>query len=289
MPPAPAVHCGHPVLSAAQRALIQRWFPGCRLCEDLSWPDGDCAVVLIEYQGELFVVKAGAPSHPHIAREIHAYQQPCIQALAADGLAPRMVEYCADLSILALTYLPGEPARHEVPAHRGAARILRVIHDADTHPRTSLERHLAAATRKWLRKPHRIPANQAAWVHDVLATPPPAPLPEVWCHGDFLPRNWLVHHGAVAVFDFGRFGIRPAVTDFAHLALYYWPEHPELETAFWQGYGRELSAGECAHLHRACLREAVNTAAWAHKVGRPEFERTALRALDHLWRTAGPH
>lgn len=287
MSSAPTAHPGHPVLSAAQRALIQRWFPGCCLREDLSWPAGDCAVVLIEYRGEPFVVKAGAPAHAHIAREIRAYQQPCVQALAADGLAPRMIEYCDDLSILAFTYLPGVPAGPEVAAHVGAAQILRVIHDADTHAPTSLERHLAAATRKWLRKPHRIPTDQAAWAQDVLATPPPAPLSEVWCHGDFLPRNWLVHDGAVAVFDFGRFGIRPAVTDFAHLALYYWPEHPELEAAFWQGYGRELSDLERTHLWRACLREAVNTAAWAHKVGRPEFERAALRALEHLWRTAG--
>jgi hypothetical protein len=79
------------------------------------------------------------------------------------------------------------------------------------------------------------------------------------------------------VIDFGRFAFRPAATDFTRMAAQQWRENPELEAAFFDGYGAYARDPELWRLD--ALRQAVGTASWAFKVGDEEFERQVHRML----------
>lgn len=96
-------------------------------------------------------------------------------------------------------------------------------------------------------------------------------------HGDWHPRNWLIDQGIVRVIDFGRFAMRPASTDLTRLAAQQWNGHPELEAAFFDGYGDDPRDPELWRLE--ALRQAVGTACWAHKVGDEAFEQQGHRML----------
>jgi thiamine kinase-like enzyme len=97
-------------------------------------------------------------------------------------------------------------------------------------------------------------------------------------HGDWQPRNWLVHDGLVRVIDFGRAAMRPAMTDLARLAAQDFLRDPRLEAAFMDGYGADPR--EASGWYRARVREAVATAAWAHRVGDETFEAQGHRMIS---------
>lgn len=96
-------------------------------------------------------------------------------------------------------------------------------------------------------------------------------------HGDWHPRNWLIDQGTVRVIDFGRFAFRPASTDLTRLAAQQWRSRPELEQAFFSGYGDDPRDPDAWRLE--ALREAVGTACWAYRVGDEAFERQGHRML----------
>ena len=96
-------------------------------------------------------------------------------------------------------------------------------------------------------------------------------------HGDWQPRNWLIHQGVVGIIDFGRADLRPAYTDLARLAAQQFQSAPALESAFLDGYGGDPREPDT--WHRAQLREAVNTAVWAHQVGETAFEQQGHRMI----------
>ena len=54
----------------------------------------------------------------------------------------------------------------------------------------------------WLGKEHRIAADIEQRSAEIASWPTPAAV-VVPTHGDWQPRNWLVHDGVVSVIDFG--------------------------------------------------------------------------------------
>lgn len=96
-------------------------------------------------------------------------------------------------------------------------------------------------------------------------------------HGDWQPRNWLVHNGTVSVIDFGRADLRAALTDLARLAVQQFRDDPTLETAFLDGYGTDSREPEAWQRNR--IREAIGTAVWAYQVGEEAFERQGHRMI----------
>lgn len=96
-------------------------------------------------------------------------------------------------------------------------------------------------------------------------------------HGDWQPRNWVVHKGVVSVIDLGRADLRPALTDFARLAAQQFRTDPALEAAFLHGYGDDPR--EPAAWRRNRIREAIATAVWAHQVGDEPFETQGHRMI----------
>jgi Ser/Thr protein kinase RdoA (MazF antagonist) len=81
----------------------------------------------------------------------------------------------------------------------------------------------------------------------------------------------------VSVIDFGRAAMRPALTDFARLAVQDFRREPKLETAFLGGYGSDPRETDAWHRNR--VREAIGTAAWACQVGDEPFEAQGHRMI----------
>jgi aminoglycoside phosphotransferase (APT) family kinase protein len=122
----------------------------------------------------------------------------------------------------------------------------------------------------WLDQEHQIADRTRAWLRAEVNSWPTPPATLVPTHGDFQPRNWLIHEGLVSVIDYGRAGLRPPMSDFARLATRVFTRDPALERAFLDGYGpdpRDPSAWR-----RVRVREAIGTAVWAHQVGDAAFE-----------------
>jgi Ser/Thr protein kinase RdoA (MazF antagonist) len=129
----------------------------------------------------------------------------------------------------------------------------------------------------WLRGPHRIAFATVERLRATIAAWPTPAAALVPTHGGLAARNWLVHNDLVSVIDFGRAAMRPALTDFARLAVQDFRRDPKLETAFLDGYGSDPSETDAWHRNR--VREAIGTAAWACQVGDEPFEAQGHRMI----------
>jgi hypothetical protein len=113
-----------------------------------------------------------------------------------------------------------------------------------------------------------------------LPTPRNCPI-----HNDNQPRNWLTDaDGTVRVIDFGKAKRDVQLRDFERMRHQEWRGRPDLRDAFFDGYGRRLTAAEEQTL--ACIGAvaAVTTILWARAHADEEFERHGRRTLEHLRR-----
>jgi thiamine kinase-like enzyme len=129
----------------------------------------------------------------------------------------------------------------------------------------------------WLSRAHRIASATVERLRAEIAGWPTPAVTVVPTHGDWQPRNWLVDKDVVKVIDFGRAAMRPALTDFARLAVQDFSRDPNLETAFLDGYGTDPR--ETAAWHRDRVRQAIGTTAWAYQVGDELFEAQGHRMI----------
>lgn len=269
-------------LTVLQVRVVESWLSSPTLVADLSWGLVDTVVLHVATDDGDVIVKAGGASNHHLGREIAAHEGYTAPLLAVGGAA-RLLGASRDANVLATAYLPGHlvegtPAEFEPDTYAQAGRLLRHFHDqaarsADDFERSATERALA-----WLDADHRIaPAVERA-ARSILTSYQPAPVTVVPTHGDWQPRNWLVHDATVTIIDFGRFAFRPAASDLCRLAAQQWREDPALETAFLHGYGSDPRDATLWRMLQ--LREAIGTAAWAYQVGAMEFEAQGHRMLD---------
>ena len=261
-------------LSPRQRALLAEWLPGASIERDHSWGQVQTTVLELTYGGSRFIVKAGGDSDHHIERELRAHGS-WLQPWTSIGRAPALVHGDVPARLLVTTYLPGTlvlGSDHAgAPAtYRQAGRLLAVLHAQGGITSNDYEGRENQKSLAWLSGPHRIAPATVAQLRAEIATWPAPPAALVPTHGDWQPRNWLIHDDVVSVIDFGRAALRPALTDFARLAVQEFRRDPALEAAFLDGYGpdpREKHAW-----HRTRVREAIATAAWAYQVGDERFE-----------------
>lgn len=271
-------------LSPTQRDLLGGWFPRLRVAHDHSWGLINNHVLEIESGGERYIVKAGGPSNHHIGREIDAHER-WLAPWASAGRAPRLVACDRGARILVAEYLPGElvmtsDAREDPETFRQAGELLRALHaQAGQRDETYEERENAKVLRN-LDGTHRLSPEVTGLVRDLIGSWPTDPVDVVPTHGDWQPRNWLVHESRVSVIDLGRAGLRPAATDWLRLTARDFRTNPRLEAAFVEGYGGDPRGGTAWFRER--LREAVNTAAWAHAVGDETFEAEGHAMLERV-------
>ena len=261
-------------LSSDQRMLLDQWLPGAVVERDHSWGLVDRAVLEMRHGADRFVVKAGGPDDHHMARELHAHLH-WLGPWSSRGRASRLLHHEAAANLLVTQYLPGHlvegtPTAAEPAAYRQAGELLSSLHNQLSVRDDGYEAAEAAKSLAWLDKPHRIGADVESALRAEIASWPTPPTVVVPTHGDWQPRNWLVHEGVVSVIDFGRAALRPAMSDFARLSAREFRRDPALEAAFLDGYGTDPR--EPGAWHRNRVREAVGTAVWAYQVDDEAFE-----------------
>ncbi|WP_446663688.1 phosphotransferase [Flexivirga sp. B27] len=261
-------------LSAAQRDLLEQWLPGAHVVRDHSWGLVDNAVLELESGGSRYIVKADGESNHHIGRELDAHEHWLTPWVERDR-APRLVAGDRHAKILVTEYLPGElvlgsPAQAQPDTFRQAGELLALLHAQPGRVDASYEQQENDKILRNLDKPHRIAPALAADLRRIVRSWPTDPVRIVPTHGDWQPRNWLIHEGRVTVIDFGRAALRPVLTDWLRMEARDFREDPAREHALVRGYGADPR--EPASWFRERLREAINTAVWAHAVGDEAFE-----------------
>lgn len=268
-------------LSPQQRAQLDQWLPGASVERDHSWGLVATTVLEVTCAGSRFIVKAGGDDDRHIARELHAHLH-WLGPWTGRGRAPTLVYGSAEAKLLVTSYLPGElvlaSSHADDPAtFRQAGELLAQLHTQTPVTDDDYERRENEKSLAWLNGPHRIAEATVERLRAEIATWPAPAATLVPTHGDWQPRNWLVHHDVVSVIDFGRAAMRPALTDFARLAVQDFRRDPNLEAAFLDGYGTDPREPDAWHRNR--IREAIGTAAWAYRVGDEAFEAQGHRMI----------
>lgn len=276
-----------PGLRPDQRLLVQRWLPGAHVVADLSWGLIDSTVLRVRTPGiaEDVIVKACGPGNHHFSRESDAYRH-WVGPLRHLGAAPVLHHVDDDARVLVAEFLPGElvqgnDSEQQPQTYRQAGALLAAFHDQDRRIDTDLGIEFNTARKqralRWLAGEHRIPSATVRRLRALLADHPTEAVRLVPTHGDYQPRNWMVHAGKLAVIDFGRAEWRPAQTDLARLAVQQFRTRGDLERAFIEGYGSDPRGPDWRFI---LLTEAIATAAWAYSVGDEAFEAQGHRMID---------
>jgi hypothetical protein len=261
-------------LSALQRDLLEEWLPGLRIVSDHSWGLVENVVMQVEAGGQRFIVKAEGESNHQLHRELDAHERWLAPWVIA-GRAPRLVAADRAAKILVTRYLPGHlvlgsPAQQLPDTFRQAGELLAELHAQSGEVDPNYESNENAKVLRNLDKPHRIEHGVETRLREIVRSWQEEPVPLVPTHGDWQPRNWLVHDGRISVIDFGRAALRPSISDWLRLEARDFRDDPALETAFVEGYGSDPR--ESSPWFRERVREAINTAVWAHTVGDESFE-----------------
>jgi tRNA A-37 threonylcarbamoyl transferase component Bud32 len=268
-------------LTPRQRALLDQWLPGASVEREHSWGLVETTVLEMKHAGSRFIVKAGGDEDHHIERELHAHRL-WLAPWTSRGRAPALVHADAEAKLLVTQYLPGElvlgSGQDDDPGtFRQAGELLALFHAQAVVTDDDYERRENDKALAWLSGPHRIAPSVAVLLRARIAAWPTPSATLSPTHGDWQPRNWLIHDGIVSVIDFGRAAMRPAMTDFARLAVQDFRRDPILEAAFLEGYGSDPREPDA--WHRTQVREAIGTAAWAYRVGDEPFEAQGHRMI----------
>jgi tRNA A-37 threonylcarbamoyl transferase component Bud32 len=268
-------------LTPRQRALLDQWLPGASVEREHSWGLVETTVLEMKHAGSRFIVKAGGDEDHHIERELHAHRL-WLAPWTSRGRAPALVHADAEAKLLVTQYLPGElvlgSGQDDDPGtFRQAGELLALFHAQAVVTDDDYERRENDKALAWLSGPHRIAPSVAVLLRARIAAWPTPSATLSPTHGDWQPRNWLIHDGIVSVIDFGRAAMRPAMTDFARLAVQDFRRDPNLEAAFLDGYGSDPREPDA--WHRTQVREAIGTAAWAYRVGDEPFEAQGHRMI----------
>lgn len=153
----------------------------------------------------------------------------------------------------------GGATEYDPDTYLQAGRLLRDFHAQAVQVDARYEETATAKAMAWLDKPHRMEKAAAEKARNLLAAYRPEPVAAVPTHGDWQPRNWLMDGTELRIIDFGRFEFRPALSDFCRLSAQQWRSSPELEDAFFEGYGFDPRESRLWHI--TLLREAVSTSA----------------------------
>jgi aminoglycoside/choline kinase family phosphotransferase len=273
-------------LSAPQRRLLDEWLPGFRVVSDHSWGLVENVVTLVEVGAQRFIVKADGASNHHIPRELDAHERWLTPWVAA-GRAPRLVAGDRTAKILVTHYLPGHlvlgSRAQQVPdTFQQAGELLAELHAQSGPVHSGYEADQNAKALGNLDKPHRIQPQVETRLREIVQSWPEESVSLVPTHGDWQPRNWLVHKGRISIIDFGRAALRPALSDWLRLEARDFRYDPAREAAFVEGYGADPRNSPL--WFREQLREAINTAVWAYTVGDEPFEPAGHAMIERLIR-----
>lgn len=226
-------------LTERQRGLLDRWLPRAGVAHDHSWGLVGTTVLEVVHDDARFIVKAGDENDHHLARELRAHRT-WLEPWTSTGRAPRLVHADEAAKLLVTCFLPGTLVAGSddefVPdTYRQAGQLLAQLHQQSAVADEDYEARANAKALWWLEEPHRIAPDVAARLRSTVESWPSPATILVPTHGDWQPRNWLIHAGTA----------------------------PALEAAFIEGYGGDPR--EPAAWRRNWIREAIGTAVWAYR------------------------
>ncbi len=270
------------LLSEDQAARTREWLTDPQLAADLSWNLTDTKVLQIRSRGQHYILKTAGPKNHHLQREFAAHAR-FTRPLVELGITARARFVDESLRLLVLDYLPGylcdrSPSALDPEIHVQAGRALRLIHDQASCNDDGYEERFIRKCLDWLSADHRINPQLVARASTALREYRTESALLVPTHGDWQPRNWIINGGRLHVIDFGRFDFRPASSDLNRLAVQQWKDSPELESAFFEGYGDDPRDSRTWPI--ISLREAIGTAVWAYQVGDTGFEAQGHQMLS---------
>jgi hypothetical protein len=274
-------------LTPDQLRLLEAWYPHCELIADHSWGLVGTRVLEIRDGDDHVIVKAVDDADYHLPREIRAHRE-WLAPWTSIGRAPELLHANEGAGIIATRYLPGQlvqgsAAEDLADTYRQAGELLAMLHGQCATEDHQFARAERDETLRTLEKPHRLDQATTRTVRKLVEEWPVSPVVLVPTHGDWHPRNWLVHEGVVLAIDFGRAALRPAASDFGRLSSRQFRRNPHFEEAFLEGYGTDPRTPDA--WTRELLREAIGVVTWAYAVGDEEFELEGRRNIAELLTT----
>lgn len=244
-----------------------------RVVADLSWPyEGSEVYRVRDHHGSDHILKR-LINDTFWVRETAGYAW--ASALARDE-APQLEAADPHLRVVVTTFLPGvllkdvylDPAR-SVQVYRQIGVLLRRLHDsaAPVADSSVIDRLVAQTDTHIEQTEAELDEAQGDRVHraaqDLAALA--ASMPAVPTHGDFWERNLLIDPDSdrVAVIDFERAALAPAVRDLLRLETGVFARSAAARDAFYSGYGRDLTPVEIAALRAWTVLDALSALAWA--------------------------
>jgi Ser/Thr protein kinase RdoA (MazF antagonist) len=172
--------------------------------------------------------------------------------------------------------------------HWQAGALLRRFHGAapSADAAAGVERAADRAAEHLRRADGMLTAQQMALVHrsaDLLRSFA-SDLSAVATHGDSQPRNWLWDASSrrLALIDFERAELAPAIRDLVRLEFGPWDGRPDLRDTFFKGYGRPLTDVELEALPCLGALDALSGLQWGTANHDQEVADRARRTFDRL-------
>jgi thiamine kinase-like enzyme len=259
---------------------------------ETSWPHGEASVWAVEHAGETVAFLKQHRRRSKFETELFAYRNyvPSLQPFAPHLIAIHAAEPAALLISAVAGRVVEEsawPADTEYRMHVRAAQLLRRLHEIPVAPseREALEHSARESLENWLgRAVGYFPAAVLDWarreVEAGIAESPPICV----CHKDFSPRNWVAPpDGPLALIDFERTRVDYQCLDWSRLWMREWQRRPELQAAFFEGYGPLAGSWEST-MRRLMVLYTVGGVVWATEHQDGEFAREQREVLERLLR-----
>lgn len=151
---------------------------------------------------------------------------------------------------------------------------------APTYLRHQLEHYLGKGMAS-------IDADTAHWTRELIAQACCANNGErVPCHMDYSPRNWIIQRQNTGikfgVIDWERTRWDTWLQDIQRMVYDEWYKEPRLREAYFQGYGRSLTAAEELLLDTLCLVTAIAGIPWAENHNDYQFAAHNRTIIDRI-------
>ncbi|MEM7165039.1 MAG: aminoglycoside phosphotransferase family protein [Planctomycetota bacterium] len=288
-----------PEITAFASELLQHADLTFRFC---GWPHAVSRVWEVTSTQQRCFLKQHSQPRKFVS-ELNCYQEilPALQRNCPElgSCTPQLIGASAPLATLVIAACDGDVVAtqtladgDELECHRRAGAFCQAFHslphdDADPLP---LADALMQRLNSWLEQGRDViaPADRlwaaeqfdaASWAHSTA---------RVFCHRDYQPRNWLVAGSGDALqwhcIDFEHTLPDCWLFDCIKLWDRSWRDKPDLRDAFFDGYGRALTAQEDEALLRLGILHAVSTLTWGHLHRDVEFERHGRSVFERLYR-----
>ena len=155
---------------------MDEWLPGAEVGQATAGGLLGTTALELLHDGDRYVAKAGDASDHHLAREIRGNRE-WLRPWTSRGNEPQLIGADEDAKLLLTRYLPGELVQstdyEQLPdTYRQAGELLAQFHEQLAAQDEEFEAREQRKALLWLDKPHRIDADLAALLREVVQSWP---------------------------------------------------------------------------------------------------------------------